>query len=109
MAFIRREEALIMPPIPMGAVLPGEGAFIRLRRQELTPVPSAALTMAAMSGALPSAEGQASGEVFMAVREVFMPAGEVFMAVGEATGNRAFHISQRDWHMPERRKEPCCG
>jgi hypothetical protein len=38
-----------------------------------------------------------------------MAVGEVFMAAGEATGNRAFHISQRDWHMPEWRKEPCCG
>ena len=43
------------------------------------------------------------------VGEVFMAAGEVFMAAGEATGNRTFHISQRDWHMPEGRKEPCCG
>jgi hypothetical protein len=45
----------------------------------------------------------------MAVREVFMAVREVFMAVGEATGNQIFYISQLDWHIPEWRKELCCG
>jgi hypothetical protein len=71
-------------------------------RWGLIPVPSAALTMAAPSGALPSAEDQALGEGFMPAEEVFMPAWEV-------TGNRTRHISQRHWHMPEWRKEPCYG
>jgi hypothetical protein len=64
--------------------------------------------MAAMSEALPPVERQASGEIFMAVEEVsmavkevsmaavFMAVGEVLMGAGEATGNRTFHISQRD-------------
>src|SRR4029453_3252229 len=54
----------------------------RTARWGRTPVPSVALTTGAMSGALPSAEGQASGEVFMAVREGCTPVGEVFMAAG---------------------------
>jgi hypothetical protein len=33
-------------------------------------------------------------EVSMAA--VFMAVGEVLMGAGEATGNRTFHISQRD-------------
>ena len=49
----------------------------------------------------------AAGEGCTAVGEVFMAAGG--HGGGEATGNRTFHISQRDWHMPEGRKEPCCG
>jgi hypothetical protein len=42
MAFIREEGTLIMPPIPMGAVLPG--------REVLTPAHSAGSIMAALQG-----------------------------------------------------------
>ena len=41
-----------MPPIPMGVVLPGEGAFkvpiSRIHSQELTPAPSAGSIMGAL-------------------------------------------------------------
>jgi hypothetical protein len=76
MAFIPKEGTLIMPPIPMGAVLPG--------REELTPAPSAGSIMGALQEPTHSKDDPVLVAFMEGAVEASVEAGAVASMVVEA-------------------------